>query len=159
MTPSVEGSMQGPADLLRDRLTRGGGRLAVIASTTLVWLIDLLLARHLESDQVIAPALKEVVTSIERVGTLLFVVVTVGLVVALIRGHRRQLFRWGLLYLSFSVVQVVANVMTMICTAGNHQGTGLLNLWDVAAVYMQSVLVFMFIYIFLDVSAPGGASD
>ncbi|MEN9860860.1 MAG: hypothetical protein RLZZ515_1342, partial [Cyanobacteriota bacterium] len=46
--------MQGPADLLRDRLTRGGGRLAVIASTTLVWLIDLLLARHLESDQVIA---------------------------------------------------------------------------------------------------------
>ncbi len=157
MTPSVEGSMQGPADLLRDRLTRGGGRLAVIASTTLVWLIDLLLARHLESDQVIAPALKEVVTSIERVGTLLFVVVTVGLVVALIRGHRRQLFRWGLLYLSFSVVQVVANVMTMICTAGNHQGTGLLNLWDVAAVYMQSVLVFMFIYIFLDVSAPGGA--
>ena len=30
-------------------------------------------------------------------------------------------------------------------------------MWDVAAVYMESVLVFMFVYIFLDVSTPGGA--
>jgi hypothetical protein len=45
----------------------------------------------------------------------------------------------------------------MIFTAGHHQGGGLGSLWDVAAVYMESVLVFMFIYVFLDVSTPGGA--
>ena len=149
--------VQAPADLLRDRLTHGGGRLAVIAATTLVWLMDLLLAQNLERDQVIEPSLKAVVTGIERAGTLLFVVVTLGLVIALLRGLRRPLFRWGLVYLSFSVLQVIANVMAMIFTAGHHQGAGLTSLWDVAAVYMESVLVFMFIYVFLDVSTPGGA--
>jgi len=148
---------QAPADLLRDRLTHGGGRLAVITATTLVWLMDLLLAQNLERDQVIEPSLKAVVTGIERAGTLLFVVVTLGLVIALLRGLRRPLFRWGLVYLSFSVLQVIANVMAMIFTAGHHQGAGLTSLWDVAAVYMESVLVFMFIYVFLDVSTPGGA--
>jgi hypothetical protein len=98
-----------------------------------------------------------VVSGIERLGTLLFVVVTVGLVVSLFRGSRRRLFQWGLLYLSFSVLQVIANVIAMIFTAGHHQGGGLGSLWDVAAVYMESVLVFMFIYVFLDVSTPGGA--
>ena len=148
---------QAPADLLRDRLTRGGGRMAVIAATTLVWLMDLLLAQHLDRDQVIEPSLKAVVTGIERAGTLVFVVVTLGLVIALLRGLRRSLFRWGLVYLSFSVLQVIANVMAMIFTSGHHQGAGLTSLWDVAAVYMESVLVFMFIYVFLDVSTPGGA--
>jgi hypothetical protein len=148
---------QAPADLLRDRLTRGGGRMAVIAATTLVWLMDLLLAQHLERDQVIEPSLKAVVTGIERAGTLVFVVVTLGLVIALLRGLRRSLFRWGLVYLSFSVLQVIANVMAMIFTSGHHQGAGLTSLWDVAAVYMESVLVFMFIYVFLDVRTPGGA--
>jgi hypothetical protein len=41
-----------PADLLRERLTHGRGRIAVIATTT-VWIMDLLLANHLEQDQVI----------------------------------------------------------------------------------------------------------
>ena len=146
-----------PAELLRERLTRGRGRLAVILATTLVWIMDLLLAQHLEQDQVIAPSLKGLVMTFERAGTVLFVVVTAGLVVSLYRGRRRSLFRWGLLYLAFSVVQVIANVMAMIFTAGHRQGGGLSSLWDVAAVYMESVLVFMFIYVFLDVSTPGGA--
>jgi len=34
---------RGPADLPRDRLTMGRGRLAVIAATTVVWMVDLLL--------------------------------------------------------------------------------------------------------------------
>ncbi|MBM5804043.1 MAG: hypothetical protein FJ078_07985 [Cyanobacteria bacterium K_DeepCast_35m_m2_155] len=145
------------AELLRRRLTEGRGRLTVIAATTSVWLMDLLLARHLENDAVIDPAFKGLITSIERLGTVLFVVVTAGLVVALYRGNRRQLFDWGFTYLGFSVLQVIANVFAMIFTAGHHQGGGLASLWDVAAVYMESVLVFMFIYIFLDVSTPGGA--
>jgi hypothetical protein len=52
---------------------------------------------------------------------------------------------------------VIANVLAMIFTAGHHQGGGLSSLWDVAAVYMESVLVFTFIYVFVDVSTPGGA--
>jgi len=85
------------------------------------------------------------------------VVVTVGLVVSLFRGSRRNLMHWSLVYLAFSVVQVIANVLAMIFTAGHHQGGGLTGLWDVGAVYMESVLVFTFIYVFLDVSTPGGA--
>jgi hypothetical protein len=146
-----------PADLLRERLTHGRGRLALIAVTSSVWLMDLLLARHLEQDQVIEPALRGLVGGVERLGTLLFVVVTAGLVLSLFRGSRRNLVHWSLVYLFFSVVQVVANVLAMIFTAGHHQGGGLTSLWDVAAVYMESVLVFTFIYIFLDVSTPGGA--
>jgi hypothetical protein len=52
---------------------------------------------------------------------------------------------------------VVANVVSMVATASALEGGGLAGLWDVAGVYMQSVIVFMFIYIFLDVSTPGGA--
>lgn len=83
--------------------------------------------------------------------------ITAGLVVSLFSGSTRRLFRWSLAYLSFSVVQVVANVLGMVFTAHHASGQGLSSLWDVMAVYMQSVLVFMFIYIFLDVSTPGGA--
>jgi hypothetical protein len=52
---------------------------------------------------------------------------------------------------------VIANVLAMIVTAGHHQGGGLSDLWDVASVYIESALVFMFIHVFLDVSTPGGA--
>lgn len=145
-----------PAQLLRRRLTEGRGRMTVILATTLVWLMDLLLAQHLERDAVIDQTFKLWITAFERFGTVLFVVVTVGLVIALYRGSRRQLFDWGLCYLAYSVLQVIANVVAMIFTSGHHQGGGLLSLWDVAAVYMETVLVFMFIYIFLDVSTPGG---
>lgn len=155
--PAEAEAKLGPADRLRQRLTQGRGRLAVIAATSMVWLMDLLLAQHLERDQVIDPELRGLVSAIERVGTLLFVVVTLGLVLSLYRGGRRRLFRWGLIYLAFSVLQVIANVLAMIFTAGHHQGGGLTGLWDVGAVYMESVLVFMFIYVFLDVSTPGGA--
>ena len=151
-----DGLEPAPADLLRQGLTSGRGRLAVNLAATAVWVMDLLLARDLERDQVIAPALKGVVTAVEQAGTLLFVVVTLGLITALLRGHRRALFRWGLVYLCFSVLQVIANVGAMIFTAGHHQGGGLTSLWDVAAVYMESVLVFMFIYVFPVVTHQGG---
>lgn len=146
-----------PADQLRQRLLRGRGRLLVLVATTSVWLIDLLLAHHLEQDQQIQPPWRGPITTIEHAGTLLFVLITAGLVVSLFSGSTRRLFRWSLAYLSFSVVQVVANVLGMVFTAHHASGQGLSSLWDVMAVYMQSVLVFMFIYIFLDVSTPGGA--
>jgi hypothetical protein len=88
----------------------------------------------------------------------LFVVVTAGLVMSLYRNHRRQLFNWGLTYLAYSVLQVIANVFAVIFTAGHHKGGGLTSLRDVGAVYLETVLEFMFIYIFIDVSTPCGAS-
>ena len=146
-----------PADLLRQRLTEGRGRLAVVASTSTVWLMDLLLVHRLERHQEIGLAVRQLVTHFERAGSVVFVVVTLGLTLALYRGHKNSLFRWALVYLLFAVVQVICNVLAMVATASNRQGGGLVGLWDVAAVYMESVLVFMFIYIFLDVSTPGGA--
>ncbi|MFM7315132.1 MAG: hypothetical protein ACKO0M_18560 [Cyanobium sp.] len=144
-------------DQLRNRLTRGRGRLAVIAAMVLVWMMDLLLTAHLERDQMIAPSMRGAVTTLEWLGTVLFVIVSIGLAISLYRGACRSLFRWCLLYLSFSVLQVIDNIICMVFTAGHRQGGGLVGLWDVAAVYMESVLVFMFIYVFLDVSTPGGA--
>ncbi|NDG75535.1 MAG: hypothetical protein EBX49_09430 [Synechococcaceae bacterium WB8_1B_136] len=147
----------GPADLLRARLTSGRGRLAVIAATTCVWVMDLLLVHHLENRRLIDPALDGLVHRIDLTGTLAFIVITLCLTVSLFRGRTRELFRWALVYLLFSVVQVITNVLSMVASAGSHQGGGLGGLWDVAAVYVETVLVFMFVYIFLDVSTPGGA--
>lgn len=156
-SPSPQNTNLGPADLLRDRLTRGRGRLAVIAATTGVWVMDLLLMHHLRSREVISPNLGALVHNIDVIGTIAFIAVTLGLTISLFRGHKRELFRWALAYLLFSMVQVITNVLSMVASAGSHQGGGLSGLWDVAAVYMESVLVFMFVYIFLDVSTPGGA--
>ena len=147
----------GPADLLRARLTEGRGRLLVVAATSTVWLLDLLLVQRLERHQAIGANVRHLVSQIEQAGSLVFIVVTLGLTMALYRGRKNSLFGWALAYLLFAVVQVICNVLAMVATAGNHQGEGLAGLWDVAAVYMESVLVFMFIYIFLDVSTPGGA--
>jgi len=147
----------GPADLLRERLTRGRGRLAVIAAISTAWLMDVLLVNHLEHRRLIAPDTNHLLHSVDSISTVVFIIVTVGLIISLYRGHTQELFRWALAYLLFSMVQVITNVLTMVDSAGMKHSGGLAGLWDVAAVYMESVLVFMFVYIFLDVSTPGGA--
>jgi len=119
--------------------------------------MDLLLVHHLENRREISPDLDRLVHSIDVIGTIAFIVVTACLTISLYRGRTRQLFRWALVYLLFSVLQVITNVLSMVASAGSHQGGGLAGLWDVAAVYVETVLVFMFVYIFLDVSTPGGA--
>jgi hypothetical protein len=86
-----------------------------------------------------------------------FVVITLGLTISLFRGHKRELFHWALVYLLFLMAQVITNVLSMVANAGQHQVGGLGGLWDVATMYMERVFVFMFVYIFLDVSTPGGA--
>ena len=147
----------GPADLLRERLTNGRGRVLVVAATSGAWLMDMLLVHHLKQRKLIAPDLNSVMHLVDMVSTLAFIVVTIGLTVSLYRNHKRELFSWALAYLLFSVIQVIANVLAMVASAGSHDRTGLAGLWDVAAVYLESVLVFMFVYIFLDVTTPGGA--
>ena len=129
----------------------------VVAATTVVWMMDLLLGNNLSKQKVISPDLDLLVYKMNLAGTIAFVVLTLGLTISLFRGHKRELFRWALAYLLFSILQVITNVLSMVASAGSHQGGGLIGLWDVAAVYMESVLVFMFVYIFLDVSKPGGA--
>jgi hypothetical protein len=148
---------KGPADLLRERLTHGRGRLMVIAATTGVWVMDLLLVSHLKHRQLIGPATNELLHLVDTISTLAFIIVTIGLTISLFRGHKQGLFRWALAYLLFSIIQVITNVLSMVASAGFVHVGGLAGLWDVAAVYMESVLVFMFVYIFLDVSTPGGA--
>ncbi|MCP9910824.1 hypothetical protein KBZ15_13080 [Cyanobium sp. BA20m-p-22] len=120
-------------------------------------MVDLLLVGHLKNRKLISPDLDNLVHSVDLAGTIVFVAITLGLAISLFRGQKRELFRWALVYLLFSMVQVITNVLSMVASADQHQGGGLGGLWDVAAVYMESVLVFMFVYIFLDVSTPGGA--
>jgi hypothetical protein len=146
-----------PAEGLRRQLTHGRGRLWVLLAITLVWVMDVSLLRHIEHHHVVANTYNAALSAGERLSTLVFVMVTLGLSVSLFRGNGRDLFRWALSYLILSMVQVVANVLSMVATASAIHGGGLTGLWDVAAVYMQSVIVFMFIYVFLDVSTPGGA--
>jgi len=148
---------QGPADLLRERLTHGRGRLMVIAATTGVWMMDLLLVNHLKQHRLIGPGANNLLHWVDTISTLAFIVVTIGLTISLFRGHKVGLFRWALAYLLFSIIQVIANVLSMVASTRFQHVSGLAGLWDVAAVYMESVLVFMFVYIFLDVSTPGGA--
>jgi hypothetical protein len=146
-----------PALTLRHRLTQGKSRFQVIVATALVWMMDTRLVWRLEHHHMVANTFSPLLNTMEQASTALFLVVSVGLAVALYRSKNRALFLWGLIYLVFSLLQVVANVLSMVASADQHQGGGLGGLWDVAAVYMESVLVFMFVYIFLDVSTPGGA--
>jgi hypothetical protein len=146
-----------PAEALRERLTTGGARFWVLVATTLVWMVDITLFRHITGHHVVATTFNPLLHTLEKVSTIVFVIVSIGLAQALFRSRRASVFRWALVYLFFSMVQVVANVLSMVATASSVDGGGLGGLWDVAAVYMQSVTVFMFIYIFLDVCTPGGA--
>ena len=146
-----------PAAALRERLTQGKGRLLVLLATTVVWVMDALLVRRIEGHHQVAHTFNPLLSTLERFSTLAFIVVTLGLAISLYRSRHQNLFVWSLSYLVISMMQVVANVVSMVATSSAVKGGGLTNLWDVAAVYMESVVVFMFIYIFLDVVTPGGA--
>lgn len=145
-----------PALDLRRRLTHGKARLQVLVATTLVWMMDTALVGRLEHHHLVANTFSPLLNAMEQVSTGLFLLVSLGLALALYRSKTKALFLWGMIYLIFSLAQVVANVLSMVATASSIKGGGLTNLWDVAAVYMESVIVFMFIYIFLDLATPGG---
>jgi len=146
-----------PALALRERLTHGKARLWVMIATTIVWIIDVSLFNNIKTHHIIAQTYNSTLCDMERISTIAFVIVSLGLAQALFSSNQIRLFRWALIYLVVSMAQVVSNVLSMVATASSLHGGGLVGLWDVAAVYMQSVIIFMFIYIFLDVSTPGGA--
>lgn len=80
-----------------------------------------------------------------------------ALLFALFRPRPRLLLRSAAVYLAVSVLQVAANVLSMVLTAHVKSGSGLTTPWDVAAVHGMSVVVSMFVYLLLDVSTPRGA--
>ena len=155
--PAADEVAPGPADRLRERLTHGHGRYSVIAGTLTIWIMDTLLTRRLEMSGAVTGATADIVHTFETASTILFVVTLIGLIVALLRPYPRALFPVAAIFLTFSVVQVVANVISMLSSAHATDGIGLGSLWDVAAVYAMSVSVFMFVYLLLDLATPGGA--
>ena len=147
----------GPAGRLLARLTHGRGRYSVIAGTLTIWGMDTLLSRRLEASGAVTGQTADVVRSVEQASTVLFIVTSIALIVALLRPYPRALLPVAAIYLCFSVIQVIANVISMLSTAHTQSGVGLGSLWDVGAVYAMSVTVFMFVYVTLDLATPQGA--
>jgi len=157
VSPAADDAARAPADRLRERLTHGHGRYSVIAGTLTIWVMDTLLTHRLEMSGAVTGSTADIVRTFETASTVLFVITSIALIVALLKPYPRALFPVAAIYLTFSVVQVVANVISMLSSAHTTDGIGLGSLWDVAAVYAMSVSVFMFVYLLLDLSTPGGA--
>lgn len=146
----------GPAEHLRERLVEGRGRLIILGAVIFIWVMDTVLSRHLVASGAVGPR-GQLLDILEWIGTAIMVATTVFLVMALTRRYNALLIPAVALYLGYAVLQVVVNVISMLATAGNHKGGGLSSLWDVALVYAMSVIVFTFVYIYLDITTPGGA--
>ena len=139
------------------RLTEGHGRFLIILTTTIIWILNTTLGRYLVREKILAGESAVLERPLEWVGTVIFVLVTLSLIVVIYKPYPTWIFRVAAVYLTFSVVQVVANVISMVNTANGAHGGGLGSLWDVAAVYGVSVLVFAVVYLVLDIRTPGGA--
>jgi len=146
----------GPAEHLRERLLAGKGRLVILAAVVFIWVMDTVLSRHLVSSGAVG-ARGELLDLLEWIGTVIMLGTTAFLLVALTRRYNHLLIPAVAIYLGYAVIQVIVNVISMLATAGNHQGGGLSSLWDVALVYSMSVIVFTFVYIYLDITTPNGA--
>jgi len=146
----------GPAEHLRERLLAGKGRLVILAAVVFIWVMDTVLSRHLVSSGAVG-ARGELLDLLEWIGTVIMLGTTAFLLVALTRRYNHLLIPAVAIYLGYAVLQVIVNVISMLATAGNHQGGGLSSLWDVALVYSMSVIVFTFVYIYLDITTPNGA--
>jgi hypothetical protein len=68
-----------PAAALRERLTHGKGRLLVILATSVVWVMDALLVHRIEAHHKVPHNFNPLLSTLERISTLAFIVVTVGL--------------------------------------------------------------------------------
>jgi len=156
ITTDTDADDLGPAARLQARVHAGAGRLLVFVAILTIWLMDTFLSRHLVSSGVVSSHV-ELLDGLEWFGTAVFVITSVVLMVAMTRRYNRLLIPAASVYLVVAVLQVVANVIGMVSTAETHHGGGLGTLWDVAFVYGMSVVVFMYVYVFLDLTTPGGA--
>ncbi len=147
----------GPAERLRERILSTRGRLAIIAGAFVIWIMDVVFSRFLIIRGTISGVDADHARLVENIGTAIFVVTIIVLIIAVLRGSREAMFRIIAVYLTFSVIQVIFSVITMVSSVTARKGFGLGSLWDVAAMYALSVTVFTFVYVYLDVVTPKGA--
>ena len=145
-----------PSERFRAQVVSGSGRIGVACAISTNWLMDTLLARYLVGSGVVTVN-RELVNDLEWASTCVFVVSSCLLLLAMTRRYFTLLIPVATVYLGMAVAQVVVNVIGMLSTASSHHGGGLGTLWDVGLLYGMSVVVFMFVYAFLDVTTPGGA--
>ncbi len=146
-----------PAEQLYAHLNQGHGRFLIIVATTVVWILNTTLGRYLVRTEVLTGVSASVERPLEWIGTAIFVLVTLSLILVIYKPYPTWLFRVAAIYLTFSVAQVVAHVISMVGSAAGRHGNNLGSLWDVAAVYGTSVLVFALVYIVINIRTPGGA--
>lgn len=146
-----------PAERLRNRILNGDGRYTVLAATTVIWVMDVLLHRRLTEIGLVESGAGEFASRLDAASAYVFVFTSLPLLYALWRPLPHLIFRFASAYIGFAAVQVVANVIQMVNSAAALSGDGLGSLWDIGAMYLMSVTVFMFVYILMDLATPGGA--
>jgi len=146
-----------PIDRFRAQLLGRKGRFAIICGALVIWLMDAVFSRFLIRRGALSGGNADTVMAIETIGTVIFVVTMIALVVAVLLGATHQMLRIAGVYLAFSVIQVIISVISMLSSATNQHAEGLGSLWDVGAMYALSVTVFTFVYVYLDLITPRGA--
>lgn len=153
--PAAE--LSAPVDRLRAQLLGPKGRFAIIAGALVIWGMDAVFSRFLIRRGALSGANADTVATLESVGTVIFVVTMIALIIAVLAGATHVMLRIAAVYLGFSVIQVIISVISMLGSATSRADVGLGSLWDVAAMYALSVTVFTFVYVFLDLTTPRGA--
>ena len=146
-----------PASGLRLKLVQGRSRWLCLGALVAVWLIDSSLSNVLLRSDIIGDRMQDFDLLFEEFSGYLFFVVTSVMAFAVLRPLPRLVIPMASIYSAFPVAQLIANVLSMVLTAHVKTGIGLTELWDVAAVYVMSVVVFMVVYLLFDVTTPGGA--
>ena len=157
MSENVIDPSLAPAERLRAQILNGRGRFTVLVSTTLVWVMDLLLQQRLGSVGLLEGGIGEIPAALDSISTYVFLLTTIPLLYALLRPVPQWIVRCAAIYVAFACFQVVANVLGMVTSAHLLTGNGLGSLWDIGAMYAMSVTVFMFVYVLMDLTTPGGA--
>lgn len=149
--------IQSPQDRVREELATWSGKVFLVASIVVVWLVDFALSQRLVDSGAVTGRPESVMRAFENASTILFVVISLALILAVFMDWRRAWVPLVTAYLSFSVVQVMVNVGGLIGAAHVRDDSSLAGLWDVGAVYAMSVVVFMFVYATMDIATPKGA--
>ena len=146
-----------PQQRVREELASWGGKLFLVGAIVVVWLVDFALSHRLVDSGAVQGWGESVMRTFEDVSTVLFIAISLALIVAVFRDWRPLWVPLVTVYLAFSVLQVMVNVAGLIGAAHLQDDTALSGLWDVAAVYVMSVVVFMFVYATMDITMPRGA--
>ena len=76
-----------PAEQLYAHLNQGHGRFLIIVATTVVWILNTTLGRYLVRNEVLTGSSASVERPLEWIGTIIFVLVTVGLILVIYKPY------------------------------------------------------------------------